>query len=75
MADVEHAQHGERAQRLAQHRPGDPERQRQLALARQAVAGLQAARQQQLAEIGDDLLGSQQVVGALGQAHVIAVVP
>jgi hypothetical protein len=38
--DVEQAQHGERAQRLAQHRPADAQRQRQFALGQKPVAGL-----------------------------------
>jgi hypothetical protein len=32
MLDVEQAQHGQGAQRLAQHRPADTQRQRQFAL-------------------------------------------
>ena len=52
--DVEQAQHGERAQRLAQHRPADAQRQRQLALGQQAVACLQLARQQPVAKEGEN---------------------
>ena len=43
MLNVEEAEHGKRAQGLAQHRPADVERLRQLALGQQPVAGLQVA--------------------------------
>ena len=52
--DVEQAQHGERPQRLAQHRPADAQRQRELALGQQPVACLQFARQQLVAKEGED---------------------
>jgi hypothetical protein len=56
--DVEQPQHRERAQRFAQHRSTDPQRQRQLALGQQAVASLQCARQQLVAKEDEDALGA-----------------
>ena len=51
--DVEQAEHGQRPQRLAQHRPADVERQRQLALGQQPVARLELAGEQAVAEEGE----------------------
>jgi hypothetical protein len=52
--DIEQAQHGERAQRLAQHRPADAQRQRQFALGQQPVASLQLAREKPVAKERED---------------------
>ncbi len=51
--DVEQAEHGQRPQCLAQHRPADIESGRQLALGQQPVAGLELSGEQAVAEEGE----------------------
>ncbi len=65
VADIEEAEHGQRAQRFAQQRPGYAQRQRELAFAQQAISGLQRAAKELLAKEGKDLLYSQMLVHLL----------
>ena len=62
-ADLDHALGLERAQRLAQRRARDPEGDAEVALAGQALARLDAARRDRIADLADDVIERAHALG------------